>query len=261
MFLGNDLVHWSGTAAREKESLSRRTRRFVARVLHEGEHALLERLGTIRSRMVTTPLPRGRALWALWAAKEATFKAAVKAWPGLVFSPRSIRIEFFPALSGHGGREGRDPWPVTRCDDSGYQAAALRPLARGLAHVRDHVYEILWEYHDDVVHAVAMGPFPRGGGGGHDQRHGDHWNAIVRTIAQIPSHRASEAVRSIALHLLSDPHHAVAPGVGIVRNLLTNGRLGPPTIHDGAPREDLDLTLTHDGPWGAAAIFRRTAPT
>ncbi|MFW5827805.1 MAG: 4'-phosphopantetheinyl transferase superfamily protein [Alkalispirochaeta sp.] len=263
MFLGNDLVHWSGTAAREKETRTSRTQRFVDRVLHPQEHRLIAGLGVIRNRLAAVPLPHAHALWALWAAKEATFKAAVKAWPGLAFSPRSIRIEFLPRVPGHGGSERA--WPLAQHLDSDHQITAMRPLARGLAHIRDHVYEILWEYHDEVVHAIAMGPFSQVRTDRHAQQHGDHWNGIVRMITRIPSHRASQAVRSIARHLLSVlpvPSLSGLPGrhVGIVRELLETGRLGPPTFHDGAPREDLDLTLTHDGPWGAAGILHRPAP-
>ncbi len=266
MFLGNDLVHWNGPAAREKDTLNARTRRFVERVLHQQEHPLLAGLGMIRNRFAVVPLPQAHALWALWAAKEAAFKAAVKSTPGLPFSPRSIRIEFLPALSDPGSSYRSGAWPLTPCGDSGYQTATLRPLARGLAHVRDQVYEILWEYQEDVVHAIATGPIARGRTRRHDQRHGDHWNTIVRSISRIPAHRASEAVRSIALQLLSvlpvaSPAHRPGRQVAITRELLQTGRLGPPAFHDGAPRRDLDLTLTHDGPWGAAGILHRPAPS
>ncbi|MEX2444223.1 MAG: 4'-phosphopantetheinyl transferase superfamily protein [Alkalispirochaeta sp.] len=263
MFLGNDLVHWSGAAAREKAALSRRTRQFTTRVLHQREHPFLDRLQTISDRLVTVPLPQVHILWALWAAKEAAFKAAVKSMPGIPFSPGSIRIEFLPppASPSHS-------WPLTERPTHN----SIRPLAYGLAHVRDQVYEILWDYHGDFVHALALGP--RNGDGPqtgsrrqHDGRlqrgdrpFSDHWKRVVRKIARIPSDHASDAVRKIALRLLRTSGTQIRR-IEIVRDVLANGRSGPPTFRDGAIRTDLDLTLTHDGPWGAAAILRRSAAT
>lgn len=264
MFLGNDLVHWNGPAAREKETLSRRTGRFIDRVLHEEEHLFLEHLDTLRDRLVAVPLSRARLLWALWAAKEAAFKAAMKAIPELPFSPRSIRIEFLSISDDY-----LDEWPLrhgpaTDTDtDTDNDHAGSYPLAYGLAHVREQVYEVLWEYHDEFVHAVALGPLTTDHRRRGTQVLSDHWRSVIREMTQIPADRASEAVRRIALRL-----HSISDTTGrgtshtinklrVVRDFLANGRLGPPSFHDGIPRHDLDLSLTHDGPWGAAAILRR----
>lgn len=256
MFLGNDLVHWSGAAAREKETLSRRTARFIDRVLHEREQPFLE-------RVPPAPLSRGRLLWALWAAKEAAFKAAMKAIPDLPFSPRSIRIEFHAISDDY-----RDEWPLRHGpatdDDNDIDHAGSYPLAYGLAHVREQVYEILWEYHRDFVHAVALGPLTTNHRNLGTQSFSDHWAAIVRGVARIPADRASRAVRRTAVNLLaiSDAtdhgQSLTMNNLRVVRNFLANGRLGPPSFHDGSSRDDLDLSLTHDGPWGAAAILRHS---
>ena len=252
MFLGNDLVHWSGSAARQKATLTRRTRRFIERVLHEREHPLLDRLGVIGDSCTSVSLPRFKVLWALWAAKEAAFKAAVKSIPGLPFSPRSIRIEFFqPARAG-------DCWPL---EASTSLLGGCRPLAYGLAHVRNQVYKILWEYHEDFVHALALGPWTAGPTTRTDRWFRQGWKSVVRNLAPIPSHPegASGAVRRIARQLLSvlPPVHLRIPKTQIVRDLLPNGRLGPPAFNDDTLRVDLDLTMTHDGPWGAAGLLQR----
>ncbi|MDA3949206.1 MAG: 4'-phosphopantetheinyl transferase superfamily protein [Spirochaeta sp.] len=244
MFLGNDLVHWSGAAAREKETLSHRTARFIDRVLHEREHPILDRPATLQPPF-TRPLPRVRALWALWAAKEAAFKAAVKAIPGLAFSPRSFRIELLPSPSVH-----TSAWPLAHRSDTDI---VVRPLGYGIAHVRDQVYEILWEYHAEFVHALALGPLRTA------PSFGDHWESVIREMTTIPINRASVAVRHIALQLLSvcSSERLTISTLRIVRDLLANGRLGPPVFHDGAVRNDLDLTMTHDGPWGAVGLLQR----
>jgi phosphopantetheinyl transferase (holo-ACP synthase) len=259
MFLGNDLVHWSGAAALEKANRSRGTARFIDRVLHEREHSLLNRLHTVRNGVVATPLRRVQALWALWAAKEATFKAAMKAIPGLPFSPRSIRISFRPLSAGDVNQ--RPPqWHA----ESGAEGG--RPLAFGIAHVRDQIYEILWEYREEFVHAIALGPIPAKQRGEFSETIGDHWTSVIRKLTAIPADRASAAVRRIALDMCAghggtDPNHEreSLPGesLRIVRRPLSSGRLGPPVFEGGGAAETLDLTLSHDGPWGAAAILRR----
>lgn len=247
MFLGNDLVHWSGAAAREKDTRSRRTVRFIDRVLHTREHPYLERLSPVSLSPVSLSpalLSPTRVLWALWAAKEASYKAAVKAIPGLPFSPRSIQIEFIPDRPG--------------------------AMTHGRAYVRDQMYEILWEYHAEFVHAMALGPLTTNREPMEVPSFSDRWKTVIREMSVIPMDRASGAVRRIALQLLArvEGHgHRVSPGtttavnnIHIVRNVLSNGRLGPPIFSAGSPRDDLDLSLTHDGPWGAAAILHRPRP-
>lgn len=253
MFLGNDLVHWSGPAAQEKATPSRRTHRFIDRVLHEREHPVLERLGVIRNGLSAASLSPVRGLWALWAAKEAAFKAAVKSAPGLPFSPRSIRIEFLPITGSFMNTEHWDGqrWPLI-------PTVITQPLARGLAHVRNQVYEVLWEHHHGFVHALALGPFSSGHAPREDHQFSTIWKTVLRHASRIPSERASEAVRRIALQLLAADQPVER--MGIIRELLRTGRLGPPIFHDGSPRQELDLTLTHDGSWGAAGILCRPAP-
>lgn len=244
MFLGNDLVHWSGAAAREKETRSRRTQRFIDRILHEREHPFLERRGA-------ASLPPVQALWALWAAKEAAFKAAVKAIPGLPFSPHSIRVEF---LSTSAERPGA--WPLAHAplaDD------LSRPLAYGVAYVRAQMYEILWESHPEFVHALAIGPLPAPRRPSGTPLFGDYWQSVVRKLTALPTGTASEAVRRIALQLYAriGGESSGASPVQIARRLLSTGRLGPPRFFGNTLQEEMDLTLTHDGPWGAAAILQR----
>lgn len=76
--IGNDLV-WLGDARNRGRSTDGR---LLHRVLSPAERALVAR----------DPEP-DRALWALWAAKEAGFKAWGRSRPGLVFRPSGWAVQ------------------------------------------------------------------------------------------------------------------------------------------------------------------------
>lgn len=258
MFLGNDLVHWSGDAAREKATRTRTTRRFFDRVLHEREHPLLVRLGTTRSNLVAVALPRFKALWALWAAKEAAFKAAVKATPGLRFSPHSIRI-----LVPRPNAGSAELWPLVH-DGAGTLIA--RPLARGWARVRDQFFEILWEYHEEFVHALALGPWDRPWHSGTDVLTGRFWANVVHGMISAENKLLdmhllpdgeSTAVRQLAHQLFrSLGYSRCGSREPTIRRLrLPNGRIAPPAFYDEDSLLPLDLTMSHDGLWVAAGLL------
>ena len=87
--LGNDVVDLGDPGTREGATHPR----FDARVLARSEREALAR----------EPAPR-RLRWALWAAKEAAYKAAKKRDPRTVFSPRRFVVALRPARDG--GLEG-----------------------------------------------------------------------------------------------------------------------------------------------------------
>jgi phosphopantetheinyl transferase (holo-ACP synthase) len=76
--LGNDVVDLADPEAREVALHPR----FDARVFAAGERILLERAAE-----------RGTLRWALWAAKEAAYKAARQLDPALRFHPRAFVVE------------------------------------------------------------------------------------------------------------------------------------------------------------------------
>jgi len=88
--LGNDVVDLGDPEAREAALHPR----FDARVFGESERALLE-----------AAAERPALRWALWAAKEAAYKAARRLDPALPFHPRSFVVE--GDLVRHGARRFR----------------------------------------------------------------------------------------------------------------------------------------------------------
>ena len=251
MYLGNDLVHWSGDTAGEKEVENRTTRRFFDRILHESENALLVVLGKTGNRLATISLPRFQALWMLWAAKEAVFKAAMKATPGLVFSPRAIPVRITRSVDDFDRW-----WPLRR--DTGFSSPTV-PLAHGWTRVQDRFYDILWEYGQGFVHALALGP--RAG-----RSVGPPWARVIHGVEsddillQEPCdvlERASRAARYLARRLAGSVSSIGdrAMTLQIVRTVASTGRLSPPRIYSATEPLNMDLTMSHDGPWIAAGLF------
>ena len=75
--VGNDLV-WLGDPANQGRH---RDARLLGRILCSDER-----------RFVETAEEPHRALWSLWAAKEAAYKAHARTRPGSVFSPIAYRV-------------------------------------------------------------------------------------------------------------------------------------------------------------------------
>lgn len=279
-FLGNDLVHWSGSDAQEKSADSRAAVRFAERVLHSSEHALHRRLIDRGDGENSGSLSWSHALWALWAAKESAFKAASKAMPGLSFSPRSIvvcvdavfqREDPDEAHSDHAGR------PLPECPEDIRKSSfamvressneTVRPFARGRAIVQRQWYDILWESCDEFVHALAVGPVHA------RSDHSDGWNRILRRTVPTErflsasrhacrnaADRGSAAVRELACNLARTLPRLRSASLEIRRVLGPDGTPDAPRLHDltangREPVESVDLSLSHDGPWSAAAVM------
>ncbi|GAB6088449.1 4'-phosphopantetheinyl transferase family protein [Spirochaeta dissipatitropha] len=224
MHIGNDIVHWNGPDAREKAVPGRSSERFIQRVLHRNEFRLL----TEDKQLSPTQM-----LWALWAAKEAVYKAAVKAVPDLIFSPGSIQI-----------------------------TPAEKALSHGIARIRDLDFELIWHSCEDFVHAVAAGPV-------RSENYTDQgiWQKISHHAACHDylgfAGNASAAVRHLACRIAGSVSGFGSSSLRIIRNTLENGRLSPPRLYSTDNNTDvnnsissLDISLSHDGPWSAAAVLQ-----
>ena len=218
--LGNDLIDRAAA-----HNLGRaRQPRFLSRVLTEAEQAQLAAeadgdLGFAR----------------LWSAKEAAYKAAKKVQPGLVFAPRRWQVEV--AWLG-------DP------------AEAIEGAVAIDAETRA---QVRWWLTGTWLHCIALiGPNPsrldwRVCRSSDQDLSADHASARER---QGFSRSESAGVRALARGLLAE--HGMVD-IEILREAEGNTRQ-PPRIHQrGVWRDDLDLSLSHDGAWLAAAIIIGTA--
>ena len=206
-WLGNDIVSLMSPDSAGKSG----DERFIGRVCTPGE----------RERVRASAHPDA-ALWALWAAKEAAFKAVVKYRPGTVFSPSSFVVT--EDLDGTGG---------------------------SVAHA-DLRVRVRWEMTTEWVHCIAL-----------LNEHGTPpaWSDVPSGVARLTAEEdaglpgaaaASRQVRALAKRLLAE---AGIAGAEIVRDPLDDSRWGPPFVLSPTLRR-VDVSLSHDGDWIAAAIYQ-----
>lgn len=252
-----------------------------------------------------------QALWCIWAAKEAAFKAAAKIIPDLPFSPSAILVQMLPTGAAAARtwyeQPGGDSIPVK---DSACRQ--LRPLASGWAMVRGQWFAIQWEADAEAVHAVAVGPYLRPDASAEAGVQGAATEAglpgagaapaattpaaatpavvaadwaptalpgsapagpirVLHAVAGhdevlLPDHegataaRASAAVRRLAGQLLQHVPGLQQLQLEIRRHPLPSGILSAPRVYpqhnaENQPLQSVDISLSHDGPWAAAAVL------
>lgn len=212
--LGNDLID---LRARHNRGRAEQPR-FLARVLSASERSQLadEAAGDV-----------GFAL--LWSAKEAAYKAAKKVQPTLVFAPGRWQLTC-SNLQLHDGRQcgsvliAEQP-PITVCwHHDAHWLHCLAVLGEGSEPIDSAVMAL-----PDCTPAAAF-----------SERERDSF-----------SRAPSAAVRTLAKRLLAQRgiHDSE-----IVRQR-SDGRLLPPQVFShGVARDDIQLSLSHDGDYVAAAI-------
>jgi phosphopantetheinyl transferase (holo-ACP synthase) len=216
--IGNDVVDLSEPSARGKW----RHRRFLERVF-----ALRE-----QDAILASPEP-DRILWSFWAAKEAAFKVARKRDARLCFAPRSLEVIATPPVPQH-------------------PSAGLVLTPQGPVRIR-------WTQAPTSLHAIGWeddgGSEPPSFRAGVELLVGEEIDRrlhelTARELAQALS-PASRAARLLVKHLLRE---SAAHEVEVLRSL-EGDALGPPRLYvEGLRRDDIDVSLSHDGDFVAAAV-------
>lgn len=212
--LGNDLIDFRARHNRGRAEQPR----LLARVLTTNERVQLadERAGDT-----------GFAL--LWSAKEAAYKAAKKIQPTLVFAPGRWQVDCGALLLGDGCKQGT----VLIADHP--------PIA------------VSWQHDAHWLHCIAvLGALPQ------------PIDNAVRAIADCTpiatfsarehdsiQREQSAAVRTLAKHLLAQRGISDSE---IVRERVASGLLPPRVFSAGMARDDIQLSLSHDGDYVAAVI-------
>lgn len=187
----------------------------------------LEKVLTETERRAIVGFPDPDALvWAFWAAKEAAYKAMVKSTPDISSAPGRYAVEL-DTLDPSGTVPG---WVTT-------------PLGK---------VRLMMEWDDDYVHArVAAGP-------------PEAVAAVISGSGRIPedslsgnfclSERESMAARTLAVAGLARHLHVSEKTIRILRPCLEN-RLLPPEVHVNGKKQDIDISLSHDGRFAAFAFY------
>lgn len=216
-FIGNDLIDLCAAHNRGRAHSAR----LLDRTLTRGERDRMarERAGDL-----------GFAL--LWSAKEAAYKAARKHDPSLVFAPRrwEVEVDSLAAL-----RDG--PMAVV---DLGSDTRVTVRWQQGDGWL--HCVALIGERPGFVDDAVAT-PNALGSAGDFSERE--------RQGFSCPE---SAAVRVLAKRLLAGRGIAA---IEIVRTAGSRERTPPQVCAGGTPLSDVDVSLSHDGRFVAAAIAVR----
>ena len=236
MIVGNDVVDLSAPRTRDRHL----DRRFVTRVFTDDEaHAL-----------VASPDP-SLALWRAWAAKEAAYKAVSKALGSPpVFAHRRFEVTW------------DDDRPVGVVRWEGWTVPVLRAAEDPGSHL--HVLAYLGDTDGGAAPAPLPGDAPTAPAvvdrlDRPDSPWAESLDDLLQRLTELERrsvHAASSAAVRIGardevarfLDLSTDRVEIVcAPG--------PYGRRPPAVLVDGAP-SNVDVSLSHDGPWIAWALSR-----
>jgi len=189
--------------------------RFVRRVLNASEQRLVE--------ASTHP---DTFLWALWAAKETAFKAVSKAFPDISSAPRR-----YPVLM---------------------DSKIIRESAQGRVMTPHGSVEIKIDFQENYVHCIGIF-------GASDNFESIHCH-IEETDTHAPqaagsvSEKESFAVRRLAIENIAKSLHMNARNIRIIRHQ-TKNRIHPPAVYVNGKRQNIELSLSHDGRFAACAFL------
>ncbi|HOJ51117.1 MAG TPA: 4'-phosphopantetheinyl transferase superfamily protein [Syntrophales bacterium] len=177
--------------------------RFINRVFTSDEEHLIRKA-----------LDKDGVLWAIWACKEAAYKAAVKCAP-VPFIPRNFTL----LLNDETSLEANDGrlWVNTPVGLFRVQLKRGRDFVHSLAFSADLVEE-----------------------------------KVICRIWPLESEEDGKALRGKIIAFLSS-HLRCPPGELEVRRSRSRQGLGPPVLYLRGKRVGVDMSISHDGSWGAFA--------
>jgi phosphopantetheinyl transferase (holo-ACP synthase) len=204
MRIGDDIVDLEEEDALGKSGSAR----FVERVFTLGERALI----------AASSAP-DHTLWMLWAAKEAAFKALIKAHPGLAFAHRRFAVT------------PRDP----------ERASVDHPVGRVGAR---------FTHGDGFVHCLAWW-----NGEAASSRPAEPEPAIATAVRRRGDADPSLAARALARELALSLDPTLGPALAIERPEESSRLPGPPRlVVAGRALEGWELSLSHSGRFVSAAL-------
>jgi hypothetical protein len=175
-----------------------------------------------RDRIARSENP-DRELWTLWSAKEAAYKALSKSSPSLSSIPRlfSVSLSFLePIASREGELHGTVACPCGR--------VAIRVFRTDA-----YVHCVGTDKSDDSLEGMIGQVF-----------------RLANAPGASPSPDESRLTRDTAVRRLSDHLELGADEVEI-RRIKKDRGLGPPAVYVRGKQTTIDISLSHDGSFGA----------
>lgn len=172
-------------------------------------------------------------LWALWAGKEAAFKALAKKVPALPFIPRDFEVHLDDCgLRGTSTDAGRRSPRV--------EGAVLTP--EGTVPLR--IYRRC-----TYIHALALSEGE------------EDFDCIFWRVEVLPGIQGADSLEAESRIIRKALIRRVAAHLGWnrkemeIRRTESGNRPGPPRLYYQGKRTTLDLSLSHDGRFGAYAVL------
>lgn len=217
--VGNDIVDLKTPEAMGKSS----DIRFVQRILNPDEQ-----------KAVLSSDHADRFLWAFWAAKECAYKAVSKSFPEVSSAPRRYSVGFEVGF------------------EVGLDSEKVSGVLSGIVNTPHGIVPVRVDFHEDYVHCIGI-----------DQC-SDDLEKIVFGLKEIEpdkqpgsyslSEHESIMVRRLAKERIVSLFGREPDDIHIRRNKTSNGQ-GPPTVYYRGKKDNIDISLSHDGRFAAYAFW------
>lgn len=218
MRVGNDIVDLTDPQNRGK-SLDHR---YVSRVLTPAE----------RKRLDQFP-EKDVLLWALWSGKEAAFKVLAKEDPALPFIPRAYEVH----LDDYGLR------------GTSTDAGSCNPHVEGVVLTPEGTIPLQIYRRCTYIHALALSEGE------------EFFDYVFWRVEVLPEMKGVDSLEVESRIVREALKRCVATHLGWnqkdmeIRRTETGNRPGPPRLYYQGKRTTLDLSLSHDGHFGAYAVL------
>lgn len=218
--IGNDIVDLDLPDNLEKI----RDRRFLDRVFTDSERIFIEQYQEYGND----------ALWALWAAKESAYKALSKGTPDVPSTPRRYRVDF-SVLAPDG----------TKSSDGQVQKIGPNKDSIWTGIVKTPAENVFCQalLTPDYVHCLAVT-----GGCLQEKR------MISQVLKWNEQQDPSVTLRRAAIQRIADTALLNPSAIEIKRHPTPKG-LGPPRVFVHHQPSTIDISLSHDGRYGAFALW------
>ncbi|MDQ5986716.1 MAG: hypothetical protein CSYNP_02447 [Syntrophus sp. SKADARSKE-3] len=193
-----------------------------------GNRRFLNRVFTLEEQEAIGRADRPDAmLWALWAGKEGAYKALCKLDPLVVSIPKLYQVRYLTQI------ETTDAGPRW----SGIADTPGGPVALEVVLATDY------------VHCLAMA--------GGSTLHGRAINGVTFQIIDVSDDADASIIlrRAVAGHIAG--RMKLAPSDIEIHRAQVEKGLGPPYVLIGGKPTDMDISLSHDGRYGAFAVCCR----
>lgn len=219
--IGNDIVDLDLPDNLEKI----RDRRFLDRVFSDSERNFIEQHQDHGNDV----------LWALWAAKESAYKALSKGMPDIPSTPRRYRV-VFSVLAPDG----------TDSSDGQVQKTGPNKDSIWTGNVKTPAGNVFCQalLTPDYVHCLAVT-----GGFLQEKR------MISQVLKWNEQQDPSVTLRRAVIQRIADTALLNSSAIEIKRHSTPKG-LGPPCVFVHNQPSTIDISLSHDGRYGAFALWR-----